>query len=178
MDETFPEHGKQLSYNDPRIVLCYTDKNGAVTNIAGRTLGKSKMRYVTVKITEDKKVFGLHRIDFSKCVNVVEGQFDSFFVENCIACGDSNLIGMVKDLKLTDFVLIYDNEPRNKELNKQIHKAIESDYPIVLFPERIEAKDINEMILSGMTESDISRIIKNNTYAGLEAKLKHSFWKK
>ena len=39
-------------------------------------------------------------------------------------------------------------------------------------------KDINELILNGMTENEIMEIIKNNTYSGAIAKLKLNQWKK
>jgi hypothetical protein len=174
MDECYPEHGKILE-EDSRIVLCYTNKKGEITNIAARAIGSSKKRYITVKVSEEKKVFGIHRIDESKTVFVVEGQFDSFFLDNSIASGDSNLVGLVKDLELTNFVIVFDNEPRNKELNKEIQKAVNAGYSVCLFPSNISEKDINEMVLNGI---DVEAIINENTFKGLTANLKYNAWKK
>jgi transcription elongation factor Elf1 len=178
MDETFPEHGKDLYENDPRLVLCYTNSSGEVTHVTGRTLGKSNLRYITIKLTEEKKVFNLHNIDVNKTVYIVEGQFDSMFLDNALASGDSNLSRVAKELRLKDFVLVFDNEPRNREINKLIGKAIDEDYPVVLFPEKIEQKDINDMILSGISIESLRKMIDDNTYAGLSAKLQHSVWKR
>ncbi len=75
-------------------------------------------------------------------------------------------------------VLIPDNEPRNKEIVKQIEKFIESDYSVVLWPEEVKEKDINEMILSGKTKQDIQELISKNTFSGIRAKTQFIYWKK
>lgn len=178
MDSTFPNHDKNLDENDPRIVLCSTNRNGDVTNISGRALGDSKKRYVTIKVSEDKKVFGLHKMDLNRTIYVTEGQFDSLFIDNCIASGDSNLVGIAKDLDIDNCVLIFDNEPRNKEINKEIVKGIELGYSVCLFPHHIKGKDVNEMVLSGCEISELQEIIKQNTFSGLSAKLAYATWRK
>lgn len=109
-------------------------------------------------------------------VYIFEGQFDSFFIPNSVASGDSNL-GSVAEL-LSDTVLVYDNEPRNKEIVKQISRSIEKGYTICLFPDNIPYKDINEMILGGMTADELKNVIDDNTFQGLEAKLRFIQWKK
>ena len=66
LDKTFPNHGKDKDKlpNDPRIVLFYTSQNGTITNVSGRALiADEQLRYVTVRLSEDKKVFGLHRMN-------------------------------------------------------------------------------------------------------------------
>ena len=48
-----------------------------------------------------------------------------------------------------------------------------------MFPEHIEQKDVNEMILhGGMNVDEITDVINTNTYFGMEAKLKFGTWKK
>ena len=74
--------------------------------------------------------------------------------------------------------MVPDNEPRNKEVVKQIEKYIEEKYNVVIWPSDIKQKDINEMIMSGKTERDIKDIIARNTFNGLLAKTKLSQWKK
>jgi transcription elongation factor Elf1 len=178
LDAEFPEHGKEDVPNDDRIVLCYTNENGEVTNIAGRALSESKIRYVTIKIKDEKKLFGLHRLDKSKKAYVLEGQFDSFFIPNSVASGDSNLGGVAGVLQDVDLVLVYDNEPRNKDIVKQIEKSIDKGYNVCLFPESVKGKDVNEMIQNGLTSDEIKTIIDNNTFSGLTAKLKFTRWKR
>ena len=75
-------------------------------------------------------------------------------------------------------VLIYDNEPRNKDICKQIDKCIEEHYSVVIWPEYIEEKDINDMILNGFSPDEIQDIISNNTFVNLRAKMEFINWKK
>ncbi|CAB4124278.1 DNA primase [uncultured Caudovirales phage] len=178
LDETFPDHGKDFIPDDERIVLFYTNVDGDITNISGRALGESKIRYCTVKITDEKKIFGMHRLSLKDKVYVLEGQFDSFFVPNSVASGDSNLCGMGTSFPDAEVVLVYDNEPRNKDIVKQIHKAVVNNYNVVLFPDTIPYKDINDMVVGGMKMNDILSIIKENTFQGLTAQLKFIDWKK
>ena len=60
----------------------------------------------------------------------------------------------------------------------QLDKYIEAGYNVCMFPDYIEQKDINEMILSGKTADEIQELINTNTFSGIEAKLKFSTWKK
>ena len=121
------------------------------------------------------KIYGIDRIDDKKDIYVVEGPFDSLFVENCIAVAQSDLrVSQYKEKS----ILIPDNEPRNKELCKQIKKFIDNNYRIVLWPSAIKEKDINEMILSGKTKKEIKTIIDNNTYQGTKALMQFSMWRK
>jgi transcription elongation factor Elf1 len=174
----FPQHSKDEVPNDDRIVLFYTNEKGEITNVAGRALSESKVRYCTVKVSDEKKLFGLHRVRKQERIYVLEGQFDSYFVENSIASGDSNLGGVAAVLSELDVVLVYDNEPRNKDIVKQIEKSIHNGYKICLFPESVKGKDVNEMIQNGLTAEEIKSIIDNNTFSGLQAKLEFVRWKR
>ena len=75
-------------------------------------------------------------------------------------------------------VLVYDNEPRNKEILKLMEKSIDLNYNIVIWPDTIEQKDINDMVKFGISPDEIERIISNNTFRGIEAKTKFVFWKR
>jgi len=178
LDKEFPQHGKDEVPNDDRIVLFYTNEKGEITNVAGRALSDTKIRYVTVKVSDEKKVFGLHRLRKQERIYVVEGQFDSFFIPNCIASGDSNLGGVASVLPELSITLVYDNEPRNKDIVKQIEKSIDRGYNVCLFPDSVKGKDVNEMIQNGLTSDEIKTIIDNNTFSGLSAKLKFTHWKR
>ena len=178
LDKEFPNHGKDEVPNDDRVVLLYTNERGEITNVAGRALSDTKIRYVTVKVSDEKKVFGLHRVRKETRIYVVEGQFDSYFLPNCVASGDSNLGGVAAIFPELDVVLVYDNEPRNKDIVKQIEKSIDSGHNVCLFPEHTRGKDINEMIQNGLTSDEIKGIIDNNTFSGLKAKLTFTHWKR
>ena len=49
---------------------------------------------------------------------------------------------------------------------------------MVLWPDDVKEKDINDMILSGKTKEEVQTIIKNNTYQGDMAKIRFSKWRK
>ncbi|NDH99933.1 MAG: hypothetical protein EBY78_06405 [Actinobacteria bacterium] len=178
LDKEFPQHSKDEVPNDDRVVLLYTNEKGEITNVAGRALSDTKIRYVTVKVSDEKKLFGLHRVQKENCIYVVEGQFDSFFLPNCVASGDSNLGGVAAVLPELDVVLVYDNEPRNRDIVKQIEKSIDKNLKVCLFPESVKGKDVNEMIQNGLTLTEIKDIIDANTFSGLTAKLKFTQWKR
>jgi hypothetical protein len=51
-------------------------------------------------------------------------------------------------------------------------------YSVCIWPENMEHKDINDMILAGLSSEFIEHIIKTNTYKDLSAKVKLSQWSK
>ena len=168
-----------LIENDPRLIIPFYDEEKNLVAFQGRALGNSKLRYITVKIDKDNyKVYGMDRIDKEKMILVVEGPIDSMFLENCVATADSNLPAATKIYNKADIVLIYDNEPRNKDIVRQIEKAIEEHYNVVIWPEMMDEKDINDMILSGFSSEEIQDIITKHTYQNLRAKMEFINWKK
>jgi uncharacterized protein with PhoU and TrkA domain len=72
-------------------------------------------------------------------------------------------------------VFVFDNEPRNPELCKQILKCINKGNKICIWPSSITKKDINDMVLVGLNPHTI---IDSNTYNGLEALIRFNEWKK
>ena len=165
--------------NDPRLVIPFYDEDKNLVAFQGRALGQSKLRYITVKTdSENHKLFGTDRINKEELVYVVEGPIDSMFLENAVATADSNLMAASKHFDREKLVLVYDNEPRNKEIVKQMEKAIEEHYSVVIWPEMIEEKDINDMILNGFSSDEIQDIISMNTFVNLRAKMEFINWKK
>jgi hypothetical protein len=71
--------------------------------------------------------------------------------------------------------MVYDNEKRNKQIVDRIEKAINTQFPVVIWPSDVKEKDINDMVLSGL---DVNNMLKLNTYSGLEAKAKLISWKR
>ena len=168
-----------LKEDDPRLVIPFYDEDKNLVAFQGRALGESKLRYITLKTDKDNtKVFGLDRINKEETIYVVEGPIDSMFLENAVATADSNLMAASKHLDKTKIVLVYDNEPRNKEIVKQMDKAIEEHYNVVIWPEMIVEKDINDMIMNGFSPDEIQDIISKNTFVNLRAKMDFINWKK
>jgi hypothetical protein len=75
-------------------------------------------------------------------------------------------------------VVVYDNEPRNKEIVGKIDKAINQGFKVCIWPDYIKEKDINDMVKAGHTGSSIQSIIDHNTYSGLSAKMQMQTWSK
>ena len=160
-------------YDEERIIIpLYYEKN--LIGFQGRSLGPSKVKYITVMLDDDApKIYGLDNIRRDAPVYVTEGPFDSTFIRNAIAmCGaDAD----VSRWGISNPVWIYDNEPRNREITNRISKTIDSGQSVVIWPESIDDKDINDMVMNGL---DVQSVIESNTYSGLEAKLKFTTWKK
>ena len=168
-----------LQKNDHRLVIPFYDENKNLVAVQGRALGESKLRYITIKLHDDnQKVYGLDRIDLEKPIYVVEGPIDSMFLENAVATADSNLESIINILPKDKVVLVFDNEPRNKEIVKKINLAIDNHFNVVIWPEFIDSKDINEMILDDFSPDEIQDIISNNTFVNLRAKMEFVNWKK
>ena len=165
-------------YKDhPRLIIPFYDTNGDLFAFQGRAFGNEQPKYLTIKLDENKKkIFGLERVNLQEHIYIVEGPIDSFFVDNCLAAAGSDLF--IDRVKPENVTYIFDNEPRNKEIVNRMYKVIEKDYNVMIWPDDIQLKDVNEMIMKGMTKSEITNIISNNTHNKLSALTKLSYWKK
>ena len=163
-----------LDNDEPRIIIPLLN-GGKITGFQGRSLIKnSKIKYITIMLDDESpKIYGLDGIKKDEPVYVTEGPFDSTFIPNAIAmCGaDAD----VSRWGISNPVFIYDNEPRNREIVRRIAAKIEDGNSVVIYPNTIVEKDINDMMLAG---HDVQKLIESNTYSGLEAKLKFTTWKK
>ena len=180
-DLLLPNHGKKI-VDDARLVIPFYDEYNELIAVSGRALETSDktLRYVTVRTndSEEKLVYGLDRLDKSKPVKIVEGPIDSMFLSNCVASGDANLSLAAKNIDTDKKILIFDNEPRNKEIVKMLQDAIKLGQDVVIWPDTVVGKDINEMIMNGLSPDEIERIISSNTFRDIEAQLNFTMWKK
>ena len=160
----------------PRLIIPFYDADGKVFAFQGRAFGKEQPKYLTIKLDENKqKVYGLETVNLQDHVTIVEGPIDSMFLNNCLAAAGADLTLRIEPDNIT---YIFDNEPRNKEIIKRMYDVIEKDYNFVVWPDDMRHKDINDMILSGMSKAEVQTIISNNTFAQLEALTKLSYFKK
>jgi len=160
--------------DESRIVIPLYTRQGEVFGFQGRSLGPNNVKYITVILDESiPKLYGLNRVDANKTVYIVEGPFDSEFVENGIAMCGADV--SINECDFSDVVYVFDNEPRNREICNRMNKIIENGNKIVIWSKSISQKDINDMVIAGHNVMDV---LKLNTYSGLEAKVKFNEWKK
>ena len=163
-----------INKDESRVIIPLHDTEKNLIGFQGRSLGPNSVKYITVMLNEDApKIYGLDKIDERKPIYITEGPFDSTFVENSVAmCGSDLDIG---SFGWSNYIWVFDNEPRNREIVERIDKTIGRGDKIVIWPKQIVEKDINDMVLSG---HDIMSILQSNTYSGLQAKVKFNNWKK
>jgi len=169
-----PNKFPSLGGDHPRLMIPFRNEKGEIFAYQGRAFGSETPKYITIKLDEDAdKIFGLDKVDKSKPILVVEGPLDSLFLDNCIAMAGADFNNFDGDL-----TIIFDNEPRNKEICKQIEKILKQGRRIVIWPDSIRHKDINDMIIAGYTKEEIQQIITDNTFSGAAAQLRFAEWRK
>ena len=171
---------KDLKPNDQRLIIPFYSKDNILIGFQGRALGESKVRYITIRIKEDADmIYGLNMVDETKKIYVVEGPFDSMFLDNAVATCNSNLKGITKALDKSNVVLVFDNEPRNKDIVANMTEAIDLHFNICIWPDIIiDKKDINDMVLDGFSPEEIQDFIDEGTFNNLRAKMEFMNWKK
>ena len=162
-----------VKYDEPRIIIPLFYKDTLV-GFQGRSLGPSKVKYITVMINDDApKIYGLDQVGTGTPVYITEGPFDSTFIRNSIAmCGSDGDVGK---WGISTPVWVYDNEPRNREIVRRIQDTIDRGEKVVIWPNNIHEKDINDMVLAG---HDVQSVVESNVYSGLKAKLRFNTWKR
>ena len=175
---------KQVKNDQPRIIIPFIKrgeeeggrgKQGSWFGFQGRALDpKDQLRYITIMLDENEsKVYGLHRVNPNETVYIVEGPFDSLFLRNSVAMAGSDVD--CRTYNWSDYIWVYDNEPRNREIVNRLAKSIDRGEKVVIWPNEIKQKDINDMHLAGHS---VQSLVESNTYQGLQAKVKLTEWKK
>ena len=163
--------GKELK-DGPKLVIPLFNKNKKMFGVQLRSLDNQKPKYITLRYNDsDEKIFGMDTINHSEDATIVEGPIDSLFVKNSIAMAGISTI----DDKYKTFTVCLDNEPRNKQVIQKLINYVDQGFKVVVWPDVIKQKDINDMVLAGV---DVNAVIKSNTYSGLEAKIKINNWKR
>ena len=163
-----------ISNDEARIIIPLKDRDGNLIGFQGRSMeAKPKMRYITVMLEENApKLFGLDKINESEPIYIVEGPIDSLFLDNAVAMAGSDVD--IRSFGWGDYIWVYDNEPRSRQITDKLSKSIDNGDKVVIWPNNIEEKDINDMSNSGINVKDV---VQSNVYQGLKAKLQLSNWK-
>lgn len=162
-------------YDEPRLIIPCIDVDGSIIGFTGRSFDpNNELRYISISLGERRLIFGLDRIDFDKPIFIVEGPIDSLFLPNCLAAGGS----AIRQLMGPNRIAVFDNEPRNEQICKLMEIAIAEGMKVVIWPQYLQGKDINDLIKNGKSVKEVVGIINQNTYDGLKAKVKFSEWKR
>jgi hypothetical protein len=163
-----------IDRDESRIIIPMYDTENNLIGFQGRSLSSNSVKYITVMLSDEvPKIYGLDQIDPSKTIYIVEGPFDSTFIQNAVAMCGSDID--IRTFGWCDYIYVFDNEPRNREIVNRISKIINRGDKVIIWPRSIEQKDINDMVLAGLNVMDV---LKSNTYSGLQAKIKFNNWKR
>jgi len=169
------EKYKDMKPDDPRIVIPFYDEEHNLIAFQGRALIDNKIRYITIRMNSysGPLIYGLDRVNKDSPVYVVEGPIDSIFLPNSIAVAGSDLNRVSAMFK--NPVMVFDNEPRNKDICKIMALSISKGHRVVIWPDDMKEKDINDIVGSG---KDAFSLMIDNIYSGLTAQAKFAFWRK
>jgi hypothetical protein len=163
---------------DGRLLIPFFTKTGELFCIQGRSLlPHSAIRYITIrdKNHDDAKVYGLERFDeASQSAYCVEGPIDSLFLGNCLAMAGADV---PLDSIPQQCTFVFDNECRNLEILKRMERVAALGRPLCVWPDWVRQKDVNDMVTKGGL-TNIEKIINDNTFSGLGAKLALTRWRK
>ena len=163
-----------IGRDESRIIIPMYDKDRNLIGFQGRSLGPNSVKYITVMINDESpKIYGLDTIETKKPIYILEGPFDSTLVENSVAMCGSDID--IRTFGWSDYIWVYDNEPRNREIVNRIFKTIDRGDKVVIWPSTVNEKDVNDMTMSG---HNVMNLLESNTYSGLKAKIKFNNWKK
>jgi hypothetical protein len=168
---------ESLKRDETRLLIPFIDTQKRVHAYQGRALNSNPLKYITIILDDSvPKIYGLDTVDLTKRTYVFEGPFDSMFVDNSIATAGGDLVSSLVSFDKRNMVIVYDNEKRSRETIKKLDKSILQGYNVVIWPENLEYKDVNDMVLAGLSPEFIKHIIDTNTYRDLAAKLALTKW--
>ena len=172
------EKAEKVKDGLPYLVIPLRFANGEWYGAQFRLL--TRKEYITFRWGHDTlRVFGLNTIKPTQRVYVTEGPLDSLCLPNAMAMCGSDLLGGLDALRDTgttfaETTLIWDNEPRNKQIVQMLTRAVKEGRSVVIWPDGLP-KDLNDMYASGV---DVSALIAAHTYQGLRAELELQRWRK
>lgn len=168
----------ELTYREhARILIPYINKNGQIYRYVARSYDCNvAAKYLYTDLDMGSSYYNFYGIDPSKKVYIVEGQIDSMLLPNSIAIGNAKYSRGEFD-QFSDYVIIPDNECRNRQIVESVEKAVNAGMNVCIWP-RYLGKDINDMLKNGISLSEIVKIIDDSTFSGIKAKLKLKEWRK
>lgn len=125
-------------------------------------------RFSTIIFPSGDK-FWCSKIEIPQKCYVFEGIFDAISsgFENVIAMLSASIPETIPD---NEFIYVFDNDATGK---KKALEKIEMNRKVFVWPEIWQDfKDINEVLCNGFTNKEISKIIEENVFSGIKAKIR------
>ncbi len=174
-----PGKFENTHFDRGRMIIPYFDQHQRFFAYAGRAINDNNLRYIKIVLDASiPHIFGLNTVDIKKNVYVFEGEIDSCFIPNAIACGGQNLNQLTSVVPPERIIVILDNEPHSTTTKSKLKTAIHHGFRVCIWPSIIEEKDVNKMILRGYSPDYIKNVIDENSYDGLTASCKLAEWSK
>lgn len=193
-----------LVHENSRLIIPFLDKNNNMFGYQGRALDPSdELRYISIMIDAEKPhLFGLDTVNVNQRFYAFEGPIDSMFIENSVASLGSRIdLALDRlDFPKQNCVIVYDNQPRNLEVVKNMLHAVRRGFNICIWPTSPDEKqDINSLVLSEVPSglvleqlprtyvktdliksigSRIKELIDSRTYSSLQAELEIAHWRR
>lgn len=178
LKEKYKKTFENYKRKESRIILPLYNDRLMLSGFTLRSLeSEARLRYITLKLNENENMFfNIEYTDKKKDLFLVEGPIDSLFIDNSIAMSGTSFDKSKKSLSgYKRMIYVFDNQPFNKTICDLINKKIENDEHVVIWPNNLKEKDINDMHLSGM---DVNKILNENVYQGLKAKMRFKEWRR
>ena len=116
---------ESTKHEEERIVipLFYNDN---LVGFQGRSLGESKVKYITVMLDDDApKIYGLDTIDKNERVYITEGPFDSTFIRNACAMCELMLYSIIGALAIACGFMIM-NPATERSSTESVERSIQA----------------------------------------------------
>lgn len=117
------------------------------------------------------KVYNLFNVNLDEKVYIFESIIDSLMVSNAIAMLGTTLSEQVKNM-IKYKVYVNDND---REGRKRTLQYLNDGHSCFIFPKSFKYKDFNEAVCDGFRKEDLPRLIKENTFKGMEGIVKIQF---
>ena len=165
---------KDKKFPDVACIGIPFEINDSTSFVQCRTIEPCGIRYITFEVDGGAKLFGYNSIDKSKTVSVLEGPFDSLFVDNAVAnagAADHSNTAMLLSQGI-DVRFIYDKDyESNSQVRKQLQERIDQGHKVVIYDKAFSFKDINDAIVAGWPRDTLNHYLDSRTFKGLKAKL-------
>lgn len=161
---------KYIPDRDERIVFIVTN-SGKICYLQGRAIYDTEYRYINVKVDDGVKLFNYDGIDWNKRFYITEGIIDcSYFLPQAGAMLNSSIdIDLFSRYKDHAVILLDNDMKKNEFVYKKACRFVDAGYKIVILPDEVKEKDINEMVMKGWGKDNIMDVINNNIYQGVVA---------